>query len=188
MMEKEAKQKDKCEKNVIKALSSSQRVQILLKALSESQCSLKSSDICCEQCEQSSLLGGYEQSTKQIVICSNNCQSAKKVEEILAHELIHTYDDCTVQKMDFTDEQQLACSEIRAANLISCPKSYFNFSYKSHESCVKIKASQSVALIKEVSLAKACDIVNSVFNQCIQDQLPFESNQGVPLYFNRIKS
>lgn len=184
-MNKEAKDNLKCQKNITNALSSSKRIQLLLKSLSEIGCSMKRSDICCEQCEDSLLMGGYEQSTKQVIICSNTCQSPKKVEEILAHELIHYYDDCTVQGMDFSNEKQLACSEIRAANLISCPQTLFHFAYISHESCVRTKASESVALIKSVSMKKANEIIDSVFKECINDGQPLDKNIK-PTFFTRI--
>ncbi len=48
----------------------------------------------------------------QVVICSNRCTTDEKVEEILAHELVHMYDHCT-GKVDFEDVRHLACSEIR---------------------------------------------------------------------------
>ena len=67
------------------------------------------------------------------------------VEEILSHELVHMFDYCT-KKINFDQIEHLACSEIRAASLVSCAK--FNWNYWSFEHCVKAKAAHSVAVIK----------------------------------------
>ena len=44
--------------------------------------------------------GGYDQENNQVILCENNCKTQEKIEEILAHELIHMYDYCTT-KIDF---------------------------------------------------------------------------------------
>ena len=51
-----------------------------------------------------------------IVLCENQLQSRGHLEDTLAHELIHQYDNETV-KLDWRNVMHLACTEIRAANL-----------------------------------------------------------------------
>jgi len=76
-------------------------------------------------CDQS-LSGGYDDQANQVIICSNNCKTPEKVEEILSHELVHMYDYCTA-KIDFSNPKHLACTEIRAATLTSCSKFTWDF-------------------------------------------------------------
>ena len=76
-------------------------------------------------CDQS-LSGGYDDQANQVIICSNNCKTPEKVEEILSHELVHMYDYCTAN-IDFSNPKHLACSEIRAATLTSCSKFTWDF-------------------------------------------------------------
>ena len=118
-----------------------------------------------------SLSGGYDDQANQVIICSNNCQTASKVEEILAHELVHMYDFCT-SKIDFSNPNHLACSEIRAANLTSCTK-FSIWDYWSIEDCVEKKATKSVAWVSGMKEAEALKIVRSVFDKCYNDLEPF---------------
>jgi len=120
------KDKINCEINVIKALSSSPRIRLLVQALNDSDCPfLPSRHVACSPCDQS-LSGGYDDQANQVIICSNNCKTPEKVEEILSHELVHMYDYCTA-KIDFSNPKHLACSEIRAATLTSCSKFTWDF-------------------------------------------------------------
>ena len=122
----------------------------------------------CSPCEKS-LSGGFDDKNNQIVICQNNCKTYKKVEEVLSHELVHMYDYCTA-KIDFENVKHLACSEIRAAALTSCSR--HSFDYKSYQSCVKIKASDSVALMKNLPKKEALEAVENVFYKCFNDTEP----------------
>ena len=54
---------------------------------------------------------------KGVSVCHNHIQTRTEMENLLAHELIHAYDDCTRRKMDWMDVRHHACSEVRAANL-----------------------------------------------------------------------
>ena len=65
---------------------------------------------CWEQISEISTLcylGGYDQENNQVILCENNCKTQEKIEEILAHELIHMYDYCTTKidfQVDYTKE------------------------------------------------------------------------------------
>lgn len=71
----------------------------------------------CEVCDRS-VTGGYDPQLNQIVICQNNTTEGT-VQGILTHEMIHMFDYCN-NKLDFTNIDHLACTEIRAANLAHC--------------------------------------------------------------------
>ena len=103
------------------------------------------------------------------MICENNTKTPKKVEEILAHELVHLYDYCT-KKIDFSNMDHLACTEIRAASLISC--SDFNFRFWSHADCVKSKAKDSIRFIKQTDSKESYEAVLKVFDKCYNDLEP----------------
>ena len=168
-MSEDKKDLEKCQINILKALESSPRVRFLMDALKNSGCYIGPKNFMCLPCEPS-LSGGYNDESKLLIICANNCKNYEKVEKILAHELVHMYDDCT-RFIDFKDTKHLACTEIRAASLVSCSK--YSFDYKSFESCVQNNASRSVALVKDLSDSNAKEVVKSVFQKCFQDREPF---------------
>jgi len=164
------KERQNCEINVIKALSSSPRIRLLVQALNNSGCPfLPSRHIDCSPCDPS-LSGGYDDQTNQVIICSNNCTTASKVEATLSHELIHMYDFCTAE-IDFKNKRHLACSEIRAATHTSCAK--YSMDFWSFQDCVQTKASRSVAWVNKIEEKEARKIVKSVFEKCFNDLEPF---------------
>lgn len=55
----------------------------------------------------------------KVVICQNTARSTSMVQGAMTHELIHMFDYCR-HKMDLTDIRHLACTEVRAANLVHC--------------------------------------------------------------------
>ena len=180
--------KDNCELNVIQALQSSERINKLLKALKSSGCPVvPSRHIACIPCDdQSSLLGGYDLEHNQVVICQNKCKNPKQVEEILSHELVHLYDFCTA-KLDFSNVEHLACTEIRASSLISCSEFNF-FQHWSHAECVKSKASKSVSVIKNLNSNDSRGAVSKVFEKCYADLEPLGSKCSGTFYSrNRMK-
>ena len=159
-----------CELNVIKALKNSARVKFLVQALNKSGCPFSPHrHIACAPCNQA-ISGGYDDTHNQVIICANNCKNETKVEQILSHELIHMYDYCT-SKVDLDLVDHLACSEIRAASLASCVQYDFR-KFWSFENCVKTKAAQSVAVIKNVKLEEAKKHVETVFDKCYSDLEP----------------
>lgn len=55
----------------------------------------------------------------QVVICQNTARYKGIIQGALTHELIHMFDNCR-HKLDLTNINHLACTEIRAANLAHC--------------------------------------------------------------------
>ena len=179
--------KENCELNVLQALQSSERINKLLKALKSSGCPVvPSRHIACIPCDgnQSSLLGGYDLEHNQVVICQNKCKNPKQVEEILSHELVHLYDFCTA-KLDFSNVEHLACTEIRASSLVSCSSEFKNFfQHWSHAECVKSKASKSVSVIKNLNSNDSREAVSRVFEKCYADLEPLGSKCSGTTFYN----
>lgn len=93
-------------------------IRLLTEALESSGCPVDlSRHIVCEECDLG-VSGGYDQEMNQIVICQDSV-SISKVISTMSHELIHMFDNCTTT-MDYQNNDHLACTEIRAANLTGC--------------------------------------------------------------------
>ena len=165
-----------CEKNIARAIQSSPFIRLMLAGLNEAGCKVTPHrHLVCEPDCSPEVSGGYDQKTNQVVICSNICLTPHKVEEILAHELVHLYDFCTIN-LDLTKSDHLACTEIRAANLAHCKNQFYDAISRqqltSHTACVKHKAASSVRVIKGIPQAEALKIVENVFTKCYQDLEP----------------
>eukprot|EP00038_Savillea_parva_P003539 m.126985 g.126985 ORF g.126985 m.126985 type:complete len:198 (+) comp11203_c1_seq2:351-944(+) len=85
--------------------------------------------IVCEPCPKHMPINGvFDAGRNEIVLCENNLISERTTGDIITHELIHAYDKCRA-KVDFTNPEHLACTEIRAANLSGdcfMAKEFFN--------------------------------------------------------------
>ncbi|UYV65405.1 GTPBP1 [Cordylochernes scorpioides] len=95
-------------------------IGVLLKALEEKGCPVDiSRHFSCEMCSEA-VMGGYDPETNQAVVCQNTAgRFGHYTTGVLSHELIHMYDHCRA-KVDFNNLDHLACTEIRAANLMHC--------------------------------------------------------------------
>lgn len=167
----------RCESLVLEAVNSNPLVKTLISALNRAGCEFSTvRHIACEPLPPG-MLGGFDKDLNQVVICSNKCQDLNKVTQILSHELVHMFDDCST-KIDWTDLRHLACSEVRAANLAHClgPLSGFMRDgaplLDGHAACVKAKASRSVQLVGKVSRGQAESVVEQVFDKCYLDLEP----------------
>ena len=165
-----------CEKNIARALRTSPFIRLMISGLEKAGCNLTPHrHLVCEPGCSPAVSGGFDQQTNQVVICSNICQTPSKVEEILAHELVHLYDYCTIN-LDLTKSDHLACTEVRAANLAHCKNQFYDAlshqRWKSHADCVKHKAASSVRVIKGISHSEAMKIVEKVFPKCYHDLEP----------------
>jgi len=172
-------ERKKCENRVWKVAKSSPMVKIMMSALESSGCPVDlSRHVACEVCE-TSVTGGYDAQNNQIVVCQNMCKSDSLVNGVLTHEMIHMFDACR-HDLDFKNIEHLACTEIRAANLTHCSfitsvshgASYIGNIARSHEECVKVKASWSVVAAKNVSIEEARKVVDQVYPQCSKDLEP----------------
>jgi hypothetical protein len=56
---------------------------------------------------------------RKINVCANMIESHEDMKEVLLHELVHVNDDVR-WSCDFNNSDELACTEIRAANFAEC--------------------------------------------------------------------
>lgn len=117
-----------------------------------------------------------------ILLCQNRIRDKWHLEDTLAHEMIHYFDNLKWQ-VDWLNLKHHACSEIRASSLSGeCRFSQefarrgFGFEIsKGHQACVKRRATLSVMgnpSCKDEEHAKA--IVEEVWDSCFSDTRPFE--------------
>lgn len=148
--------------------------------------------IVCENCSED-VTGGYDTSANQIVVCQNRVYTQQMTQAVIGHELIHMFDYCRA-KMDFTNLEHIACSEIRAANLVHCSmvSSMFIGTTKpwniasTHRECVKAKALASLmAVRKNFPITEAMAVVDKVFDRCYADLEPI--GRRIRLNSNHIK-
>ena len=90
-------------------------IRFLLEKLEESGCAIDKRFFHVEECHKQ-VVGGFVPG-KGISLCYNQIQTRTEMENMLAHELIHAYDDCARRNMNWMDLKHHACSEVRAANL-----------------------------------------------------------------------
>ncbi|KAK2576476.1 hypothetical protein KPH14_005807 [Odynerus spinipes] len=169
----------KCEKHVYNCVKNNPLIHLMMAALNSSGCPFDiRRHISCESCDNS-VTGGYDAELNQIVICHNTARSERKVQGVLAHEMVHMFDYCR-NEMDFKNIEHIACTEIRAANLIHCSflsatvqgqASPFHVK-KAHQACVKNLAKASVMAVRKVTEPQARLVVEKVFPMCYNDLEP----------------
>lgn len=81
-------------------------------------------------------------------------------------------DLCHDSAFDSRNLQHLACTEVRAANLIHCKMEGDEELFWNRDQCVKETAAKSVAVIHKVSRTEALSLVDKVFVKCSKDLEP----------------
>ena len=106
------------------ATGTSPIVRFMIEKLADAGCAIDERFFKIERCS-SDVVGGFRP-PDGIVLCHNQIHDRTTMENTVAHELIHAYDQCRAGKrMNWSDVRQHACSEVRAANLSGdCPVSY----------------------------------------------------------------
>lgn len=169
----------RCERYVMNAVENSHLVKLMMAALKSSGCEIDvRRHISCDYCARG-VTGGYDPTLNQIVVCYNRCNKSM-IQGILSHEMLHMFDYCRAN-FDFDNIRHVACSEIRAANLMHCSiisgmlsgtVSPFNLA-KAHAQCVKQKAVASILAVRpEMASEEGWKIVDSVFDVCYNDLEP----------------
>ena len=165
---------DECERRLINVLKHNPMVHHLMERMREKGCPVDvGRHFACEPCENPDLKAGFDARLNQIVVCSNRELSETEFSTCVIHEMIHLYDFCA-NKADFARAEHLACSEIRAYNLIDCN---LNFSpldavFLSREKCVKRKAEDSIKAIHGGDTKNRAKIIDKVFDKCSNDLEP----------------
>jgi len=169
-----------CVRNVYWCVQNCPAVKLLVQALESRGCPLNlSRHVSCEDCTHK-VNGGFDPINKQVVVCQNNSKYKAVACSVLAHELTHMFDYCRA-KVDFTNLEHLACTEIRAANFFHC--SFMSalaegdtspFDYKmTHQECVRRKALWSVLVVRNIKREEGEAVVDKVFDRCYSDLEPF---------------
>ena len=122
--------------------------------------------------------GGYLDNT--VIICEDQITEKSELEDTLAHQLIHHYDNNTVQ-LDLSNPNHVACTEIRA-NTLSRECRFYNelkrgnIGFSKHfQNCVRRRAILGVLDSGSVSSREEAErVVGRVFNKCFQDTCPFD--------------
>ncbi|KAM0297500.1 hypothetical protein HYE67_007323 [Fusarium culmorum] len=121
-----------------------------------------------------------------ILICANEIQSRKHLEDTLAHEMVHAWDTLRWKNVDFVGKpgnlKHAACTEIRASMLSGecrwAKEAFTRGNWKltqQFQNCVRRRAIDSIvgrtACKDDVDATKA---VNSVWDSCFADTRPFD--------------
>lgn len=169
-----------CQKRLKNAVEKGSYVKFMLEAMKKVGCEVHvDRHLVCEPCGPT-VAGGYDPSTRQIVLCENNIYSQGHMKDTLTHELIHSYDYCRAH-IDWSNNRHLACTEIRAASLSG--ECFFwkeNFARlkfgwkKHHQMCTRERAAKSILCVRDISEEQAYQLVDEVFVSCFNDTDPFE--------------
>ncbi|KAK9447662.1 Atp23p [Limtongia smithiae] len=136
-------------------------------------------NIICANCDQT-VAGGFNPHMG-IMLCQNYVLSKTHVEDTLAHELIHVYDEMKFH-VDWMNLKHHACSEIRASNLsgecrmMNQIVRYKQFKFvRHHQDCVRRRAVLSLMgnpNCKDRDHAEK--VVDQVWDSCFKDTRPFD--------------
>nr|POS70973.1 peptidase M76 family protein [Diaporthe helianthi] len=127
--------------------------------------------------------GGFEP-RHGILICANEVRNRGHLEDTLAHEMVHAYDQLRFE-VDFRGERDLrqaACTEIRASMLSGeCRWSREALTRGNYtlteqfQNCVRKRAVQSMMARPWVKNdVQAVKVVNEVWDSCFSDTRPFD--------------
>ncbi|AMD21464.1 HER185Cp [Eremothecium sinecaudum] len=117
-----------------------------------------------------------------ILLCQNRLRNKWHMEDTLAHELVHQFDNLKFE-VDWLNLRHHACSEIRASNLSGeCrimqefKRRGFRFDIgKGHQNCVKRRATLSVMGNPNCKDREHAEkIIDEVWDSCFNDTRPFE--------------
>uniref|UniRef100_A0A8C5MPV9 Mitochondrial inner membrane protease ATP23 n=1 Tax=Leptobrachium leishanense TaxID=445787 RepID=A0A8C5MPV9_9ANUR len=171
--------KKRCQVMLHWVLERNPYAKLLMDAMKQSGCTVyKDRHFSCEECD-SSVSGGFDAATSEIVLCQNNILDQSHMNRVVTHELIHAFDHCRAHVDWFNNVRHLACSEIRAANLsgdctMGNEMKRFKFGFKEHHKvCVRDRALRSILAVRQVSRETAEKAVNDVFDTCFNDHEPF---------------
>lgn len=165
----------KCEQQIYKCLHTDMTITMILNALKSYGCNFKRQHYACENCTEGQ--ANYDFRSRQVVFCQNKVKT-KGYCRILAHELIHAFDDCRA-KVDYKNIDHVACTEIRAANLTQCD--FFHGVMcgvtkdgldNSQKECVRGHAMYSLMMSRDLSKEKALEAIDRVWDRCYNDLEP----------------
>jgi inner membrane protease ATP23 len=163
------------------------RVNILLNALSAMNAPVDLISIQCPQDAQ--FKAGYSPTHNKVWMCANLIHNPFQYRRLLAHELLHAFDFARA-KIDPTNSQHIACSEIRAYTLSGeCDlwTKFFQYAaddwlgtkmFSRKQQCVKDGALRSMGGTSESKVA-----IDQVFDRCFRDHWPFTTEAHMDTRF-----
>jgi inner membrane protease ATP23 len=165
------------------------RVHALLKKIEGRGCRLAAEPIVCEDIFGGSPAVGAFDAERRAVVMNHAVPDAfmnqAEWTRTIAHELVHAYDYCRVE-LDPGNCRQLACTEIRAANLsgdcnfmveVERTKGRPLLAMGGHQRrCVARRAEKSIAMQPACAGADVKKVVDDVFVACYADTSPFSTN------------
>ncbi|KAI8799221.1 peptidase M76 family-domain-containing protein [Cladochytrium replicatum] len=174
----QSKEKAKCERWKGKLLRNSPMVRFMMQELEKAGCPFTEEHLQCVPCN--STRAGAFSPQHGVFLCQNQLVSKTHMEDTITHELIHAFDHCTI-KMDWTNCEHYACTEIRAASLSGdcrftreLRRGRLGVS-KQHQACVKRRAILALSQLPYCQgPGVAENAVHSVWDKCFADTAPFD--------------
>ncbi|CCH42778.1 Mitochondrial inner membrane protease ATP23 [Wickerhamomyces ciferrii] len=160
-------------------LNYSPTVIFMLQQIKKTGVEIKDDEIICDLCDE--WKGGGFNPELGILLCQNRIIDKWHLEDTLAHELVHYYDNSKF-KVNWVDLKHHACSEIRASSLSGECRIMNQISRaglgkfgRGHQECVKRRAALSVSANPNCkNKEEAKKIVDEVWDSCFNDTRPFE--------------
>ncbi|KAK9473414.1 uncharacterized protein V1510DRAFT_414981 [Dipodascopsis tothii] len=176
---KELKQCTQCEEYRDWILRYSPTVRFMQEQVAKVGGNLDRNNIYCRHCDQ--WKGGGFHPTRGILLCQNRIIDRSHLEDTIAHELVHAYDQCKFE-VDWLNLRHHACSEIRASSLSGecrMTNEFFrNRIFKitrQHQECVRRRAVLSVTANPNCAdAAMAEKVVDLVWDSCFNDTRPYD--------------
>lgn len=161
------------------ALKFSPVVIFMLQQLKKTGREVGARDIVCDVCDE--WKGGGFHPELGVLLCQNRIIDKWHLEDTLAHELVHAYDDSKF-KVDWLNLKHHACSEIRASSLSGECRIMNQFKRaaignfgRGHQECVRRRAVLSVMANPGCrDKQHAQQVVDEVWGSCFNDTRPFD--------------
>lgn len=169
-----------CEKNKQWVMAYSPTVRFMKDQIEKVGGEISSHNVFCDHCDDFKA-GGFHPKYG-ILVCQNHVKSRSHLEDTLAHEMVHYYDN-TKFKVDWMNLKHHACSEIRASTLSGecrmmneLMKGKLARLTRGHQECAKRRAILSVMANPSCKdEAQATQVVNEVWDSCFNDTRPFDT-------------
>lgn len=173
-MDQILKSLERCEKHKNQILINSATIQFLFQKLASENCVIPS--IKCMSGPSPTQSSNFSPSTNSINLYPTN--SRMQTESSITHELIHAYDNCTVN-INWRNPHHLMCSEIRAIMLSGecnflkeVGRGRVGFA-KQFQKCIKRRALMS-GNSSVFQGADAEEVLIDVWPSCFGDSAPFD--------------
>lgn len=161
------------------AIKLSPIVIFMLQQIKKNGKEISAKDIVCDVCDE--WKGGGYHPQLGLLLCQNRIIDKWHLEDTLAHELVHAYDD-TKFAVDWLNLKHHACSEIRASSLSGECRIMNQFKRgaiadfgRGHQECVRRRSVLSVMSnpgCKDKDQAEK--VVDEVWESCFNDTRPFD--------------